>query len=47
MAAMEMAAAPEGAKVVRSVFRSVIVAALCADIPHPEIGYTKHLYTTF
>jgi hypothetical protein len=36
MAAMVTAAAPEGAKAVRSVFRSVIVAALCADLSHPS-----------
>ena len=34
MAAMVIAAAPEGAKAVRSVFRIAIVAALCAGCPH-------------
>jgi hypothetical protein len=39
MAAMVTAAAPEGAKAVRSVFRSVIVAALCAGLSHPSCNW--------
>ena len=49
MAAMVTAAAPEGAKAVRSVFRSVIVAALCVlvsfiqklDIPNTYIQHRR------
>jgi hypothetical protein len=39
MAAMVTAAAPEGAKAVRSVFRSVIVAGLCAGLSPPSCNW--------
>jgi hypothetical protein len=43
MAAMVTAAAPEGAKAARSVFRIAIVAALCADLSHPSCNWIYQL----